>query len=181
MLSMALRLVIDGYNYICTSISMSGSHPGQMDPTEERDELIEKLKAYKKIKSARITVVFDGTRSDNLFRSRGTEKGIEVVYSRSGEEADTIIKEIAREQGGGLTIVTSDRELGSYCERHGAVIISSGEFHDSLEVALYADTKGLEEVHGDGQTPSDAGGKRKGPARKLSKKERAKRKKLKKL
>ncbi len=177
---MALRLVIDGYNYICASLGLSGSHPGRMDPTVERDALIEKLVAYKKLKSAKITVVFDGTRSDNLWRSRGSQKGIEVAYSRSGEEADTIIKEIAREQGSGLTIVTSDRELGSYCAQHGAVIVSSGEFYDRLNMALYADMKGIEEED-EGQTPSDAGGKRKGPARKLSKKEREKRKKLKKL
>ncbi len=178
---MALRLVIDGYNYICAALGLSGSHPGGMDPTVERDALIEKLVAYKKIKSAKITVVFDGTRSDNLYRSRGTERGIDVAYSCSGEEADTIIKEIAREQGGGLTIVTSDRELGSYCAGYGAVIISSGEFYDRLTQALYADMKGIEDDDDDGQAPSDPGGKRKGPARKLSKKEREKRKNLKKL
>lgn len=177
---MALRLVIDGYNYICASMGLSGSHPGRMDPTEERDALIEKLKAYKKLKRAMITVVFDGTRSDNLWRSAGSQRGIEVVFSSSGEEADTIIKELSDKYGKGLTIVTSDRELGSYCEMKGAVIITSGEFYDLLEMALYADMKGLEEEDND-QTPSDAGGKRKGPARKLSKKEREKRKKLKKL
>ena len=178
---MALRLVIDGYNYICASMGLSGSHPGRMDPTVERDALIEKLLTYKKVKRAKITVVFDGGRSGNIYRSRGTHKGIEIEYSRSGEEADDIIKEMAKAQGQGLTIVTSDRELGSYCEAHGAVIIRSGEFYDRLNQALYADTKGVEEEDGDGQTPSDAGGKRKGPARKLSKKEREKRKKLKKL
>ena len=177
---MALRLVIDGYNYICASMGLSGSHPGRMDPTVERDALIEKLLTYKKVKKANITVVFDAGRTENLFRSRGTHKGIEIAYSRSGEEADDIIKEIAEEQGKGLTIVTSDRELGSYCESHGAVIVSSGEFYSLLNEALYQDEKGMEEDD-DGQTPSDAGGKRKGPARKLSKKEREKRKKLKKL
>lgn len=178
---MAIRLVIDGYNYICAALGLSGSHPGGMDPTVERDALIEKLVAYKKLKSAKITVVFDGTRSDNLYRSRGTERGIEVAFSRSGEEADTVIKEIAREQGSGLTVVTSDRELGSYCAQHGAVIVSSSEFYDRLAQALYADMKGVEEEDDDMQTPSGPGGKRKGPARKLSRKEREKRKKLKKL
>ncbi len=177
---MALRLVIDGYNFICASLGLSGSHPGRMDPTEERDALLEKLKVYKKLKSAKITVIFDATRTDNLWRSQGREKGIDVVFSSSGEEADAIIKEHADRYGKGLTIVTSDRELGSYCELRGAVIITSGEFYDLLEMALYADIKGLEEEDDD-QTPSDAGGKRKGPARKLSKKEREKRKKLKKL
>ncbi|MEE9543557.1 MAG: NYN domain-containing protein [Thermodesulfobacteriota bacterium] len=178
---MAIRLVIDGYNYICAALGLSGSHPGGMDPTVERDALLEKLVAYKKLKSAKITVVFDGTRSDNLYRSRGTERGIEVAFSRSGEEADTVIKEIAREQGSGLTVVTSDRELGSYCAQHGAVIVSSSEFHDRLSQSLFVDMKGLEEEDDEMQTPSGPGGKRKGPARKLSKKEREKRKKLKKL
>ena len=40
-------------------------------------------------------VIFDAGRTDNLYRSEGREKGIEVVFSRTGEEADTIIKEIA--------------------------------------------------------------------------------------
>ena len=178
---MALRLVIDGYNFICASLGLSGSHPGGMDPTVERDALLTKLKAYKKIKSAKITVVFDATRTDNLWRSQGREKGIEVVFSSSGEEADAIIKELSEKYGKGLTIVTSDRELGSFCELRGAVIITSSEFYDLLEMALYADMKGMEEGEGDGQRPPDAGGKRKGPARKLSKKDREKRKKLKKL
>ena len=177
---MALRLVIDGYNYICASMGLSGSHPGRMDPTEERDALIDKLLIYKKLKRAKIIVVFDGGRSGNIYRSENTHKGIEILYSRSGEEADTIIKEMARAQGKGLTIVTSDHELGSYCELHGAVIIRSGEFYDLLNMALYSDMKGVEEED-ETQTPSDAGGKRKGPARKLSKKDREKRKKLKKL
>ncbi len=177
---MALRLVIDGYNYICASMGLSGSHPGRMDPIEERGALIDKLLIYKKLKRAKISVIFDGGRSNNTYRSRETRKGIEITYSRSGEEADAIIKEMSKAQGKGLTIVTSDRELGSYCEARGAVIIRSGEFHDLLEMALYADMKGVEE-DGDGQTPSDAGGKRKGPARKLSRKDREKRKKLKKL
>ena len=179
---MALRLVIDGYNYICASMSLSGSHPGRMDPVEERGALIEKLLIYKRLKRAKITVVFDGGRSSNIYRSRESHKGIDIVYSRSGEEADTIIKEKAKAQGKGLTIVTSDRELGSYCELHGAVIITSGEFYDLLEMALYSDMKGVEDDGGDdGQVPSEVGGRRKGPARKLSKKEREKRKKLKKL
>ncbi|MBE9531273.1 MAG: NYN domain-containing protein, partial [Proteobacteria bacterium] len=116
---MALRLVIDGYNFICASLGLSGSHPGQMDPTLERDALLDKLKVYKKIKSAKITVVFDGTRTDNLWRSAGREKGIEVIFSSSGEEADAIIKEFSGKYGKGLTIVTTDRELGSYCELKG--------------------------------------------------------------
>jgi predicted RNA-binding protein with PIN domain len=178
---MALRLVIDGYNFICASFAISGSHPGRMDPTLERDALLEKLLTYKKIKHAKITVVFDAARTDNLLRSAGREKGIEIVFSSSGEEADTIIKEMAKVRGKGLTIVTSDRELGSYCEANGAVVITSGEFYDLLEMALYSDLKGTEEDGDDEQSPSDAGGKRKGPARKLSRKEREKRKKLKKL
>jgi predicted RNA-binding protein with PIN domain len=177
---MALRLVIDGYNYICAFMGLGGSRPGHMDPTGERDALIDKLVIYKKIRRAKITVVFDAARTDNLWRSEGREKGIEVVFSSTGEEADAIIKEFSEKYGKGLTIVTSDRELASYCELKGAVVVSSQEFHDLLEMALYADMKGIEEEEDD-QSPSDAGGKRKGPARKLSKKEREKRKKLKKL
>lgn len=171
-------MIIDGYNFICAAKGISGSHPGGMDLEEERELLLERLNIYKKIRGGKITVVFDGTRSGNLSRNTMKKGSVGLVFSRGGEEADTVIKEMAR-KGGGLTIVTSDRELGDQCSSFGAIIIRAGEFYDSLEAALYEDIKGVNEDDEDGGPRG--WGEKKGPARKLSKKERQKRTRLKKM
>ncbi|MFQ5586421.1 MAG: NYN domain-containing protein [Thermodesulfobacteriota bacterium] len=178
---MSLRLAIDGYNLIGASYGMEMLH---RDIEGVREMLIKRLTEYRRIKSKesalRITVVFDGTGSGRLSRSRETVSGIEVVFSRSGEQADLILKEMAKNMREGLTLVTSDRDVADYAKWQESVVISSEEFNDLLEMAAYADMKGVE-MEDEEEMPSGVGGAKKGPARRLSKEERKKRKRLKKL
>src|SRR3989344_3702693 len=87
--NMAMHLVIDGYNLIGAMTDLAG-----MDLEGIREELITRLLAYKRLKKHRITVVFDGKRSGNLSRSSMNQKGIEVIFSREGDEgyASTVKK-----------------------------------------------------------------------------------------
>ena len=169
---MALRIVIDGNNLICVE-------EGEFfDMDDARSSLAERLAAYKRLKRARVTVVFDGKGSIGLQRTKELRRGVELIYSRAGEEADSVIKEMARALGPGITVVTSDRELASYAEGKGSVVIDSAEFSGLLHMAAYEELKGLEP--GD-EEPPNPGGAKKGPAYKPSKKERQKRQRLKKL
>lgn len=176
---MATRLVIDGYNFICASKGLSGSHPGGMDLEMERDSLFDDLVIYRRQKRTKITVVFDGASSTSIKRERTVENGIEKIFSRPGEEADDIIKEMAKESGPGLTVVTSDRAVKESAESSGSVVLSSSEFFEILELALYAEMKGVDAE--DEEDGPKGFGVKKGPARKLSKKERQKKQRIKKL
>lgn len=169
--SMALRIVIDGYNLLgargfeCLS-----------DIEEARERLIEELSIYKKLRGAKVTAVFDGTRSGRLTRGREMKAGVEVIFSKDGEEADCVIMELAGKAGRGLTIVSSDRELAGFAKSRGAIVVSSGDFAALLEVALYESLKGIRPGdEEDGPHP------KKGPSKRPSKQERRSLNRLKKL
>lgn len=166
---MSIHLIIDGYNF-------TGRSEGSFRDIESyRDSLIEKLSIYKKLRRVAITVVFDGTHSGRLTRSRDMKAGVEIIFSKSGEQADSVLKNMAKSKGGSLTIVTSDRDIASYAGSFGSVVISSDEFRELLDYALYEDLKGVsseeeEEDH-----------KKKGPSKRPPKAERKKKNRLKKL
>ena len=172
---MSLRVVIDGYNLLGAS---TGRGLGISDVEGEREALVERLGAYRRIRGLKVTVVFDGTRGGRLRRSREVTSGVEVIFSRSGEQADDILKKMAREKGPGLTIVTSDREVVDSALRSGSVVLRSGEFLELLEECEYEEMKGGEI---EGEEEFDGAAKKKGPSRRPPKGERKKRGRLKKL
>lgn len=171
---MAVHLVIDGYNL--TGV-MAISAQTTADLEGVRDELIKRLQAYKRLKGHRITVVFDGKRSGSLSRAKMHQGGIEVIFSKDGEEADQILREMAKKERHGITIVTSDRAVASFAEAQDAVTIPSDEFDAILSLAIYSDMKGV----GDEDEEDDAPTKKSGNPRKPSKQERKRLQRIKKL
>ncbi|MBI5562205.1 MAG: NYN domain-containing protein [Deltaproteobacteria bacterium] len=167
---MSSRIIIDGYNFL-------GMDAGVLrDIESERDGLIERLRLYKKARRADVTVVFDGTHSGRLMNEHERRAGVEVVFSRDGIDADTVIRGLSDRYGAGATVVTSDNALASYAASRGAVVLSSPEFEGLLEAALYEELKGVKP--GDEEDESHD---RKGPSRRLPKEERKKRMRIKKL
>jgi len=164
-----MHILIDGYNLI-------GSDKGLTGNLElKRNELIKKLQVYGAQKSYSITLVFDGWRGGSGQQSEIKSGGIEIIFSRLGEKADEVIKKLAKEWGGGCVVVTSDREIRNRVEAHGAVSIHAGEFMARLE-------RPEREVFLDDPEESDARDRgKKGNPRKLSKIERRRRERLKKL
>ncbi len=167
---MALHLVIDGYNLIGTSYMSKG------DLESARQELFKQLLAYKRLKGHKITVVLDGKYSENLSRKHESYACIEVVFSKSGEEADLIIKEMAENKREGITIVTSDRDVASFAVKKGSVVIPSNEFNNILEMAGFAEIKGIIDNEDDIHDRE-----KRGNPKKLSKKDRQKMKRVRKL
>jgi uncharacterized protein len=176
---MAVHLVIDGYNLIRQSPALSAQE--ELSLELGRDALLERLRQYKRVRSHRITVVFDAANKPNLAEERSQQQGIRIIYSGQGETADTVIKRICRKQGEKVLLVTTDRELASYAEGRGSVAIDSEDFEARMEMALHMDAKGVEEENEKERWHPDKGTRKKGPAKRLSKKERRRREKRRKV
>ncbi len=167
---MALHIVIDGYNLIGSEKGLVGKLEGK------RNELIQRLQSYQERKSYDITVVFDGWRSGGGYEAEERVGGIRVIFSQLGEKADSVIQRLAGEIGSGCIVVTSDGEVRRAVEASGAVAIYSGEFNAKLRTL---DREIFEEVDEEGG--SVRGRDKRGNPKKLSKMERKRRERLRKL
>ena len=169
-----MHLLIDGYNLLHIAHSLTRLNSSQL--RQERDRLIDQLSGYQKLKPSVITLVFDGWLGGWTTEQREIKRGIEVIYSRLGEKADEVIKRLLREKGSAAIVITSDRDISRFAERMGAAVIPSGQFQEKLEHASGRLEEGLEE-----EEEEEKGVKKKGLARRLSKKEKRTRTALKKL
>ena len=171
-----MHLIIDGYNLLHV-----GRSPASMTAFElegRRDRLIEQLSFYRHTRPCDVTVVFDGWQGGWVTEKKDRRKGIDVIFSRLGERADEVIKRLAKEKGAGAVVVTSDREIASYAGRLAVAVIPSEVFREKLERSV---SQGLKGITRDGAEETRPGEKKKGPARRLSKKERRRQAALKKL
>lgn len=175
---MAIHIIIDGYNLIRQSDTLHILD--QQDIQVGRDALIDLLAAYKKIKAHKITVVFDGANAPDFSNRNDSAKGIKIKFSGPGETADTVIKKIASSKKEKALIVTSDRDIIDFVSSQGASTIGSTEFEKKMIMADYMMLKGLydEDEDENGWMPTT---KKKGPKRRLTKKERQNRIKVNKL
>jgi predicted RNA-binding protein with PIN domain len=172
----SIHIIIDGYNLIRQSPDLT--RLDRRDLQAGREALIDLLAKYKKVKAHRITVVFDGTRAPGAPPERDRCKGIAVLFSRRGEMADNVIKRMAAREREGALVVSSDRDVTRYAQARGAAIIDSPAFEEKLQMAAYLDMKGLDEEPASGWEPTT---RKKGPRRRLSKKDRRNRAKIRKL
>jgi predicted RNA-binding protein with PIN domain len=173
---MSLHIIIDGYNLIRQSTSFR--HLDEQSIQLGRDALTESLVAYKRLKAHRITVVFDGIRAPYLAPTRDRIKGIHILYSRSGETADKVIKDLARTEKEKALVVSSDRDIVQFSEACGAATISAEGFE--TKIAMAAQMQGIDdESHEqDGWKPTT---KKKGPRKRLPRKKRRSKLKIRKL
>ena len=165
-----MHIIVDGYNLIRQSDTFRHSERKSLE--EGRNALIRSLAVYRKIRGHRVTVVFDGWVGGSPTEERDLAGGVEIIYSRLGEKADEVIKRLLGKGSEEILVVTSDREIATFAARRGKGTIASPEFASRLDrIAageLPADTLGDEETESE-----RTGGKRKGPARRLSKQKRA--------
>lgn len=164
-----MDIIIDGYNLIGSEQGLDGALEAK------RSRLVQRLSLYKKRKQFEVTVVFDGWRSGRAEQIRQKIDGISILYSQLNEKADAVIVRLSRERGSGSVVVTSDREIGNSVARFGAVTITSGEFSQilrSLDGGLSNDDDFADEDH-----PAS----KRGNPKRLSKRDRRRNEKLKKL
>ena len=124
------RIVVDGYNLIYAMPELARLVNSDLE--RARDGLVAKLAVYRSGRNVRVTVVFDG-RSAVAQQTR-PPGGIEVVFSRAPQNADTKIKNmLALEKSPkSWTVVTSDHSIVLYARDYGAKTIPSAEFAAKL-------------------------------------------------
>jgi predicted RNA-binding protein with PIN domain len=170
-------MIVDGYNFIGRDKGLRG------DLEKKRRQLIKQLSAYRQIKGFPVTVVFDG---GDLGEAREQFGGVEVIFSGRGTSADEVICRMAEELGERCTVATSDREVQRRVRSSGGIAIYSGEFEKRLAAARHPaaapsgqelmEKARLDETEA---LPRSAG--KKGNPRKLSKAERQRQGRLKRL
>ncbi len=109
-------LVVDGYNVIFKSprylARMDETVDG--DPFEQaRDLLVADVAAYAKGRYEPV-IVFDAAGNVSPDRPDLSRAGVRMVFSRTGESADTVIERLVTEQRllpRAVTVVTSDRTI----------------------------------------------------------------------
>ncbi len=176
--AMPLELIIDGYNLIRQSSSLSPLDARSLE--RGREALLERLGAYRTVRGHPITVVFDGWGGFSPISTEQTKQGVQVVYTGKGETADEWIKRRVKKVQYGA-VVTSDLEIQRHAERLGVSAILSHVFEQKLEAVLAGDMKGDDRGEEEGDAEELVVGKKKGTAWRLSKQERRRQAILKKL
>jgi predicted RNA-binding protein with PIN domain len=169
-----MHLIVDGYNLIRQSPRLQLLDA--MDLQAGREALLESLAHYRSRSHHQITVVFDGWQRGDLKEGRDRYQGLLIIYSRRGERADEVIKRLLQQERERALVVTSDREIQGFAEQVKAAWINAGQFEFSYlrEPAEAADLEAEAES-------AAKGTRKKGPARRLSKRLRQRRQRLKKL
>ena len=175
---MPLHIIIDGYNLIHRSETFNEYHAADIESA--RDALVDALSVYKRLKSHKITVVFDAWNAPAGATRKDRRKGIHIQFSSAMETADHVIKRMAAREKEKALVVSSDREIVSFAESQGAATISSPLFEERIHLAAsdMADDIDRSTSTHSGWLPTT---KKKGPRRRLSKRERRNRLKLGKL
>ena len=166
---MSLHIVIDGYNLIRQSPTLSVIEHRSLE--EGRKALLECLASYKRVKHHAITVVFDGADADTHMQRRTRWKGIAVLFSRPAELADSVIRRIVTREQERAVVVTSDRGIADFAAEQGAATIGSIEFENRMKMAIRRDliSSDFREEEEVGWMPTT---RKKGPSRRPSKRQR---------
>lgn len=117
------KILIDGYNLIGVF---------HRDLKKAREDLIENLIKYSKVKNHEITIVFDGYRDGLGRESSEIRGGIRIIYSGAGERADDIIKRILKTEKKFWIVISSDRDIEKSAWRENCVVVASSIFLDIL-------------------------------------------------
>jgi predicted RNA-binding protein with PIN domain len=172
---MTMHLIVDGYNLIRQSPQLQILDA--MDLQAGREALLELLVWYRGRSHHRITVVFDGWQHGDFRENRDRQQGLIIIYSRRGERADEVIKRLLHQERERALVVTSDREIQGYAEQVKAAWINAGEFEGSY----LHDPAGAVQAGDEADLIATRGTQKKGPARRLSKRQRQRQQRLKKL
>lgn len=175
---MTVHIIIDGYNLIRQSPSLEKID--RHDLQRGREVLIDRLASYKKIKGYPVTVVFDGADALPGMDAPGREKGIRVRFSRHGETADEVIKRMASREKEKALVVSSDHDVADFCASRGASVVGSREFEERINLAAQMAAEGniMGNEAADGWMPTT---RKKGPSRRMPKRERKHRQRIMKI
>ena len=107
------HLIVDGYNVTKRGFA-------EMSLEQQRKRLITGLGGIAAQTGDEVTVVFDG--AERVHGLPPAPRGVRVLFSRKGDTADELIRQLVRAEPAGrpLVVVSSDREVADGVRRHGA-------------------------------------------------------------
>jgi len=123
---MKQRILIDGYNLLYQFPELRKRL--ERDSQGARDMLVSYLASYAVERDFAVVVVFDGDRRIAGFTR--VKQGIKIVFSKSTEDADFVIKKMIDRSGrnSDLVVVSSDKEIENYAKLCGVKTILSQRF-----------------------------------------------------
>jgi predicted RNA-binding protein with PIN domain len=137
------HLLIDGYNLIKSSQLF---HRPEQSLEKARLRLQRGLDAYVRRAPKKITVYYDGNGDGtNELAKQSDYGGIHIVFSHAPETADDLIMRVAQDKHGAkwLRVVSSDREIRHFVERHKIRSTRSEDFLDELEAPISDPTQSI--------------------------------------
>lgn len=129
-------LIVDGYNVLKSSGHTAPLRGNSL--REERERFIKRLIRYQGQRRDKVTVVFDGFRADIDFPAIERQEGVEVIYSRRGQTADEVIKQMVEQapRPRDIMVVSSDREISDFATSLGASVAGARNLADRLELHI---------------------------------------------
>ena len=127
-----MHLIIDGYN-VMHALPMEKEWPGKASK-DRRSFFVEKVRTYLGARNHRATLVFDGAKGGDDMGGHETHGRLEVLYSRRGEEADDVIKQMIEESGNPreVLVVSSDKGISGFVRSLGASVAGAHELVQRL-------------------------------------------------
>ena len=166
-----MRWLIDGYNVIRRDPELRGREAEGLPAG--RAALLHRLAAVARDRHETFTVVFDGARLRTDEPGAAPAGRVEVVFSRSPETADDVLRRLAARWRDAAVVVSSDRAVETAARRAGAVAVTVEAFLRALEPS--ADDEDDDDDEAEGTT------RKRGNPRRASREERDSRRVLRRL
>ncbi len=128
-------LVVDGYNVINSWPELNRMKSYNLGLA--RDKLVEILQNFQGAQAVFIIIVFDAHLSKTKMRAVLTAGNIRVVYTKTGETADTLIEKMIGElpPRSKITVVTNDWDEQRIVLGKGALRMTSGELLERVKAS----------------------------------------------
>lgn len=128
-------LVVDGYNFINADPELKGTLGAGLESA--RVALNQLLSEYSSFSGERGIVVYDATQSKQLGRRKEQYGGIEVVFTKQHETADTYIErlvyDLMKDKSNSVRVVTMDWAEQVLVFGQGGVRVSAKEWRREIE------------------------------------------------
>jgi predicted RNA-binding protein with PIN domain len=130
-------LIVDGYNLLFAEQRYSSLAASDLEVARAR--LVEDVAAYAG-SDTRAIVVFDGADNPHSDGKPHHVAGVAVVFSRAGQDADSVIEALAHRYRpeGGVVVATSDGETQAVIMGEGAIRMSAAELVRDMAAAREA-------------------------------------------
>jgi predicted RNA-binding protein with PIN domain len=113
-----MHVFIDGYNVINDDAALKMLLKHSLEAA--RESLLQRLNSSATLRRAEtVTVVFDGSKEGQERQTVQSRGRIKVIFSKRGEIADAIIKQLAAQHGPNCRVITRDSELRSFTVAQG--------------------------------------------------------------